>query len=88
MTTVCKWCASFKNVEPDSIRADVWYNHLCTVSPLPMSVDPYDGQEKPVGVNSLGHSYFSEDKFHYCRDVNDGHCQLFSALISEPQKIE
>lgn len=75
--TICKECKHFKNLEPNSARSDVWYNHLCKASPLPKTIDPMDGKLKPQSVNSLGMSYFSENEFHYCRDINDGACKLY-----------
>jgi hypothetical protein len=76
--TVCKECQHFINLEPDSPRADVWYNHLCGASPLPKKTDPLDGKLKPYHVNDLGGEYFSEHELHYCRDINDGACLKFT----------
>lgn len=77
--TVCTQCAHFMNLEPGSAREHVWYNHLCQATPLPKKVDPYDGKEKSYGVNDLGQEYYTENKFQYCRDVNDGRCPKFQA---------
>lgn len=85
MTTVCKWCLHLRNLEPEGARADVWYNHLCAASPSPTDVDPYDGKKKPFTSNTLGQRYFHDNEFEYCRDVNDGHCQKFTALIAESE---
>ena len=77
--TVCRCCVGFRNLEPGSVREHVWYNHLCLASPLPRGLDPYDGEEKPYLGNDLGRQCFVEERagFHFCRDVNDGHCELF-----------
>lgn len=75
--TICTKCKHFKNLEPDSPRKDVWYNHLCQVNKLPVEIDPYDGVEKPHGKNDLGIKYASDTPFKYCRDCNNGICQEF-----------
>ena len=70
--TVCTQCVHFMNLEPGSPREHIWYNHLCKATPLPTKVDPCDGKTKPHGVNDLGGEYFTENRFQYCRNVNDG----------------
>lgn len=78
--TICRKCVHFLGKDATSPRKDVWYNHFCKASPLPTRIDPYDGKEKPCGVNDLGGAYFTENKFQYCRDVNDGACTKWKAL--------
>ena len=80
--SVCKNCKHFRNLEPDSPRAHVWYNHVCARSPKPKKIDPYDGKLKPWGKNDLGGKvFYSEEKeFQYCRDVNDGQCRKFEEI--------
>jgi len=75
--TVCTACRHFRNLEPNSPRAGVWYNHLCLATPLPKKIDPYDGQLKPYAVNDLGRQAFTDKEFQYCREVNDGKCSKF-----------
>jgi hypothetical protein len=75
--TVCKECKHFCNIDLDSPRADIWYNHLCKASPLPKGIDPTDGKSKSVSTNSFGTLYFSDDVYHKCRDINDGSCRLY-----------
>lgn len=77
--TVCLQCEHFMNLEPGSVREHNWYNHVCKASPLLTKVDPYDGKEKPCGVNDLGGEYFSEQPYNYCRNINDGKCAKFQA---------
>ena len=69
MTTVCTQCEHLKNLEPETVREHVWYNHLCRAEALPIVVDPYDGQEKSIGV----------EDFAYCRDKNDDNCADYKA---------
>lgn len=76
--TVCTSCTHFLNKAPGSVNADAWYNHLCKASPLPTQIDPYDGLEKPFGVNDLGARYFTDEGFACCRDINDGACPKFA----------
>ena len=78
--TVCLRCAHFKNLDPSSGREHIWYNHVCMANPLPLKVDPYDGKEKPCGVNDLGGEYFSKQPYQFCRNINDGKCPKFQAL--------
>jgi hypothetical protein len=76
--TICKNCHFFKNLEPDSPRKDVWYNHLCKASPLKKEIDPYDGEEKYVQINSLGAKYYTDKGFEYCRNINSNrNCSKF-----------
>ena len=76
---MCTRCVHFLNLEPNSVRADVWYNHLCKASPLPTKVDPFDGKTKPFDTNDFGDVCFSEDEFRNCRDVNNGKCPKFKS---------
>jgi len=80
--TICINCSNFINLEPNSSREDMWYNHLCKANSLPTKIDFFDGKEKPYGINDLGKEYFSEHPYKYCRDCNDGHCAKFS--LSHP----
>ncbi len=65
------------NLEPHSVRKDVWYNHLCKATPLPTKTDPYDGKVKPYNINDLGRTCFEDHRFEYCSQINDGDCQKF-----------
>ncbi|HLC78659.1 MAG TPA: hypothetical protein VJH92_06045 [Candidatus Nanoarchaeia archaeon] len=76
--TICTECTHFINLEPNSSRKDVWYNHLCSANKLPTKIDPYDGKKKPFGVNALGDAVFSDKPHKYCRDLNEGNCRDFS----------
>jgi hypothetical protein len=80
LVTTCKTCVHFRNLELSSVRADIWYNHLCMASPLPTKTDPYDGIAKPYGVNDFGNEYFAGHKFKFCRDVNDGKCSKWEKV--------
>ena len=77
--TVCVQCKFFINLEPGSSREHVWYNHLCSATPLPKKIDPYDGKKKPWSRNDLGGEYFSDNEFKYCKNVNDGKCPKFES---------
>ena len=74
--TICKKCKNFKMLNKNN-GADCWYNHVCKANKLPVEIDPIDGREKPCSYNDLGDKYFSEDKYEYCRDINNGNCQNF-----------
>jgi|GEM_PF-2889173 len=77
----CINCRFLRNKEPNSPREHVWYNHLCTASPLERKRDPYDGKLKHCAMNSSGLPYFleeREDGFMHSRDVNiDGTCPKY-----------
>ncbi|MBI4215579.1 MAG: hypothetical protein HY602_02545 [Parcubacteria group bacterium] len=81
--TVCTKCVHFLNLAPDSNspHKDMWYFHLCMATPLPIDIDPYDGKGKPYCRNDIGSKVFTENKFQYCRDVNNGMCPKFQALF-------
>lgn len=74
--TICFNCQHFRH--KDQSR-DVWYNHHCGAMPLPMAADPVTGRTMHYKQNDLGKSYFTEEAFAYCRDVNDGNCKHFTA---------
>jgi hypothetical protein len=79
MKSICTKCVNFFNKEPDSVRKDVWYNHLCKADPLPTDIDPYDGNRKPFTHNAMGDKCFTEDKYSFCCDINkDGNCNNFN----------
>lgn len=73
MITICIRCQNFRNLEPTGPRKDVWYNHLCTASPLPKVIDPYDGRLK-----------HEDQPFAFCRDINNGSCPLFDPRVTTP----
>lgn len=77
MKTICYNCRNFKNKEPHSCRKDVWYNHICTASERESSVCPTTGKPMLCGTNDLGGEYLTEDKYRYCRAINDGQCDKF-----------
>ncbi len=77
MSTICYACRHFKNLEPNSPRQDVWYNHICTASPRKQDKDPVTGRIMSVGVNAAGDTYYTEERFAYCRDINKGSCEKY-----------
>ena len=81
---ICKQCEHFHNKEYRSVRSDVWYNHLCLASPRPEVIDPYDGELKPCATNDIGRPIFTQDEFHFCRDINPaGLCSKFMRTQKE-----
>jgi len=79
MITICKKCAEFVGLELGTAREGIWYNHLCKANPLPIGVDPYDGELKPMAKNDRGQTGVAENRFDYCRNHNDGKCKDFRA---------
>ena len=77
MTTICKECAEFVGLELGTVREGIWYNHLCKANPLPIGIDPYDGELKPMQKNDLGQTNFVGNRLDYCRNHNDGKCKGF-----------
>lgn len=72
MTTICKECKHHIHDTQNEMAPEVWYNHFCGASPLPMALDAVTGK--------LGYStgrYVQEHPYKYCRDVNKGNCSLF-----------
>ncbi len=68
---ICYECGHFKNLEPGSVRADIWYNHLCMASPSERWVSPTTGKEE----TEKGQDY------QYCRDINpDDACKKFRQI--------
>lgn len=76
-TTICVECASFKNLDPNSPRKDIWYNHICLANSFPKKINPVNGQLTPYTVNDLGKECFTDKEYRYCRDCNDGKCKQF-----------
>lgn len=63
-TTLCINCEYLINLEPDSVRCRIWYNHLCRAMPRKQRRSVYDGK-------------FEGKAYEYCRDVNKGNCKHF-----------
>ena len=83
MTTT--FCVECKHLEYTG--ADVWYNYFCRASKLKQVVDPVTGNKKYETFNSLGTRILVDNPYRFCRDVNDGHCQLFEERVDEnPQR--
>ena len=76
--TICTQCDHYHDMEPNSLRAGIWYNQLCKAVLLPTAIDPVDGRTKPYSVNDLGNTYYGEHIYEYCRNVNDGNCEHFT----------
>ena len=68
--TICVDCKHFKNLEPHSDRADIWYNHLCLASPLEKKRNPVTGKVESIG---------SQHDFAYCCNINNGNCAKYEA---------
>lgn len=66
--TVCCKCANFRNLEPNSVRSDVWYNHVCLAHK--------ESRELNYTTGKMEYSY--GDKYAKCRDINvDGNCSEY-----------
>lgn len=76
-TTVCYQCKHFHNEEPTGPRKDIWYNHFCKASPLPIAMNPVTGEMQSKSSNDLGTTIYTDRGFKFCRDVNDGNCELW-----------
>ena len=80
--TICYKCRWFKNAEPESFWADVWYNHLCAKDPLPTRTNPTTGKLEHYVPDDRGPGVSSDSKYRYCRDVNPtGECCGFEPAI-------
>ena len=76
-TTVCYDCKHFHNEETSGPRKDIWYNHYCKASPLPMEMNPVTGEIQATCTNDLGTKIYTDRGFRFCRDINDGNCELW-----------
>jgi len=75
--TICYKCKHFLNLEPGSVRADVWYNHRCLVHPLERRINPVTGEETAVVANDFGQVVACHADYDYCRTHNDGDCARY-----------
>lgn len=75
--TFCKTCKHHIAAEQNTVRADIWYNHFCAASPRVSVTDPVTGKGGYSETNDLGRAVITDNKYRYCRDVNNGDCQLF-----------
>ena len=80
--TICYNCMNFLNLDPNSARKDVWYNHLCTANRLPRKINPIKGKKEFYEINNLGNECFSDKEFKYCRDCNNGKCKDFKPIAN------
>lgn len=78
--TVCFRCKFFLNKEPNTPRADVWYNHLCQKRPLLKGINPVTGKPQYIASNDLGQYHYTDQEFVFCRDINNGNCQDFEEM--------
>ena len=76
-TTICYQCKFFHNEEPTGPRKDVWYNHVCKASPLPIDMNPVTGEMQARTCNDLGQVIHTNRTFEFCRNINKGDCELF-----------
>ena len=80
--TVCTECRFLLDQTQTWQPSDIWYNQLCTASPLPTARDPYDGQVKPYEGNKYYPKHFVSHRFSYCRDINkDGNCPKYKPKL-------
>jgi hypothetical protein len=79
--TVCAKCCFHVNKDPDSPRADIWYNNVCSAVENEKGVDFTTGKETYFSVNDLGDRHATDDAHPPCRKINtDGHCKLYMPL--------
>ena len=69
--TICKLCKHFVS------SGDIWYEQFCKAQPKPISINPVTGKHGYQSVNDLGQVYFTDNPYHYSRDINNGDCKLF-----------
>jgi len=69
--TICIECQHYQGPTIDP----KWYQQYCKASPRPKAIDPCTGKEGYRGINDLGTTYYDEQPYQYCRDLNDGNCQ-------------
>jgi len=79
--TICYNCRHFTNLEPDSVRADIWYNHICKAHPLELGVNPVTGKAMAISTNDLGQQTYGNIMFDYCRNHNTGSCPAFQPKL-------
>jgi len=75
--TICYKCKYFHNAEPCGYRNNIWYNHFCKASPLKTDIDPVTGRMSFVTENCLGKGAYTDRRFAYCRDINEGNCKKY-----------
>jgi len=72
ITTICKKC------KHKIFEGEIWYNQFCSANRLPSGIDPVSGKRKHIAINSRGRKYYTNRKYAYCKDINDGQCKSFS----------
>ena len=77
--TICAKCLWLVREERGTPREDVWYNWFCGHPSVErkLVVDPVTGKKAYACRNSLGDPYHNDQKHPYCRDINDGYCELY-----------
>lgn len=74
--TICTQCKHLRSSGP------IWYQNQCGAVPKAKVVDPVSGLTGWSDTNDLGRHYISpytSGAYKYCRDVNQGACELFVA---------
>lgn len=69
-------CAKCKYSEG---HGDTWYNWYCKHpnAERSLGIDVVTGNQCYIVKNDLGGYYTTDKKHPYCRDVNNGYCELY-----------
>lgn len=68
--TACIKCQHFFNAGKDTGWKNMWYNHFCLASPIPIS----------SRFDSTTGRRLKSTEYRFCLDVNDGNCPKFKAI--------
>lgn len=75
--TICVECVHHSG----SDASKNYWNHLCCHPNFERIAeqDPVTGNIGFVGKNDLGGTYFTQDRFPHCREINNGNCDYFES---------
>jgi len=88
--TICFVCRYHRNVAPagSSSCRDEWYYQKCFHPDVarPCGNDPVTGKKRFMAKNDLGTTYYTDEEFPPCRNINSfGECELFEEKSKEDQ---
>jgi len=77
--TICKNCSNLQlKPDPRPSCKYIWYNMYCKASPKEAATDPLTGEPCYSAKNDLGVTYYCDEPFNYCRNINtDCNCEFF-----------
>lgn len=77
MKTICKKCIHIHMVA----KEEIWYNARCKAYERQQCQDPVFGKDCYLSKNDLGKTIYTDEKYPYCTNINNGSCEKYVGFI-------